>query len=353
MKGFAVTLIIGILASLFSALLVTRVCFGWGTSLGLIKKLAFMNMVPSKIIDFLSMRKVCLIGSVIVLVASLIIIPSMDPRGVELKGGDSITIHSSEGLTKEKIEAALEGADLEAKPIIQVQRPVGDDGEFYLIRSADNTAETVIGAIEKDLGKTLEDTTVSSVGSAVGDAMLKSSGYALLIGLGAILIYVTFRFEFAFALGAIAALFHDLIVVGGITTLLGQEMSLITVGAFLTIAGYSINDTIVVFDRVREGLATKRGNVKDVMNYALNKTLARTLLTSMTTLLTVSVLFLFGGPGLRNFSLTLIIGVIVGTYSSIFIASPIVLWWATRSGTNLRREVLDTEQSKVDAMTSS
>ena len=107
----------------------------------------------------------------------------------------------------------------------------------------------------------------------------------------------------------------------------------------------------MVFDRVREGLATKRGEVRDVINYALNKTLARTLLTSVTTLLTVVVLFLFGGPGLRNFSLTLIIGVIVGTYSSIFIASPIVLWWARKSGTNLRREVLDTEQSKIDAMT--
>jgi SecD/SecF fusion protein len=204
--------------------------------------------------------------------------------------------------------------------------------------------------IEKDHKVTLEDTTVSSVGSAVGKSMLISSGLALLIGIGAILIYVTLRFEFAFALGAIAALFHDLIVVVGITTLLGQEVTLITVGAFLTIAGYSINDTIVVFDRVREGLATKRGDVKDIMNYSLNKTLARTLLTSATTLITVTVLYIFGGPGLRNFAETLIIGVIIGTYSSIFIASPIVLWWARKSGTNLRREVLDTEQSKVDAL---
>lgn len=350
-KGFAITLIIGILASLFSALLVTRVCFGWATEGNFLKKLGFMNLVPEKIIDFLGMRKVCLIGSLVAFIASLCIIPMMDPRGVELKGGDSITIHSSGEFTKASMEEALEDADLPSKPIIQVQQPVGDDGEFFLIRSADNTAETVIAEIEKDFNIKLKDTTVSSVGSAVGNAMLESSAIALLIGLGAIMIYVTFRFEFAFALGAIVALFHDLIVVGGIATLLGQEMSLITVGAFLTIAGYSINDTIVVFDRVREGLATKRGEVRDVINYALNKTLARTLLTSVTTLLTVVVLFLFGGPGLRNFSLTLIIGVIVGTYSSIFIASPIVLWWARKSGTNLRREVLDTEQSKIDAMT--
>lgn len=349
-KGFAITLIIGIFATLFCSLLVTRVCFNWGLELQLVKKLSFMNLVPSKVIDFLGKRKVCMLGSVVALVASLIIVPMMDPRGVELKGGDSLTIQSAENLTKDKIKDSISDLDLGGTPLVQVQRPVGAPGEFFLIRSPDNTAQQIEAELEKDLGVNLEDTTVSSVGSAVGQSMLISSGIALLIGIGAILIYVTIRFEFAFALGAIAALFHDLIVVAGITTLLGQEFTLITVGAFLTIAGYSINDTIVVFDRVREGLATKRGDVKDIMNYALNKTLARTLLTSVTTLITVIVLFLFGGPGLRNFALTLIVGVLVGTYSSIFIASPIVLWWARRSGTNLRREVLDTEQSKIEAM---
>ena len=129
------------------------------------------------------------------------------------------------------------------------------------------------------------------------------------------------------------ALFHDLIIVLGITTLLGQEVSLITVGAILTIAGYSINDTIIVFDRIREDLTTRRGEVKDVINNALNKTLGRTLLTSSTTLLTVVVLFLFGGPGLRNFALTLIVGLVVGTYSSIYQAAPILIWLKVGSHT--------------------
>lgn len=349
-KGFAITLIIGIFATLFSSLIVTRVCFNWGTETGFVKKLSFMNFVPEQTIDFLGKRKVCLIGSVVLVILSLILVPALDPRGVELKGGDSLTIQSTGGLTKESIKESLADLDIGGEPLVQMQNPVGADGEFFLIRSPDNTAAKVEAEIEKDLNVTLEDTTVSSVGSAVGKSMLISSALALLIGIGAILIYVTLRFEFAFALGAIAALFHDLIVVAGITTILGQEVTLITVGAFLTIAGYSINDTIVVFDRVREGLATKRGNVKDIMNYALNKTLARTLLTSVTTLLTVVVLYIFGGPGLRNFAETLIVGVLIGTYSSIFIASPIVLWWARKSGTNLRREVLDTEQSKIDAM---
>ena len=348
-KGFAITLIIGIFATLFSSLIVTRVCFSWGTESGFVKKLSFMNLIPDQQIDFLSKRKVCIMGSIILLVASLILVPILDPRGVELKGGDSITLQA-EGLTKASVKESLSDLDLGGEPLVQVQSPVGAEGEFFLIRAPDNTAEQVIAEIEKDHNVTLEDATVSSVGSAVGQSMLISSGLALLIGMFAILIYVTIRFEFAFALGAIAALFHDLVLVIGIATLLGQEITLITVGAFLTIAGYSINDTIVVFDRVREGLATKRGNVKDIMNYSLNKTLSRTLLTSVTTLITVAVLYIFGGPGLRNFAETLIIGVIVGTYSSIFIASPIVLWWARKSGTNLRREVLDTEQSKIDAL---
>jgi len=348
-KGFAITLIIGILATLFTALLVTRVCFGWALESGFLKKLVFRNMIPDKPIDFLGKRKICIWASAIAVVASLVIVPEKDPRGVELKGGDSLTIHSSVEITKDQIEDSLSDLDLEASPIIQVQHPVGNEGEFFLIRSPDGTAPKIQAELARDLpGINLKDATVSSVGSAVGNTMLITSGIALGIGIIAILLYVTFRFEFAFALGAIVALVHDLIVTAGITTLLGQEMTLITVGAFLTIAGYSINDTIVVFDRVREGLSTKRGGVKDVMNYCLNATLSRTLLTSLTTLITVLVLFIFGGPGLRNFALTLIVGVVVGTYSSIFIASPIVLWWARRSGTNLRREVLDTEQARID-----
>jgi len=346
-KGFAVTLTIGILASLFSALIVTRVCFNWATETGFLTKLSFMNLIPSRTIDFLSRRKPCMIASLVVVVLSLIIIPLKDPRGVDLAGGDYVTIRSAEGLSVPKIEESLADADIGKTPIVQSQTPVGADGEFFTVRSDFETGEKIIQELEKDFGVELNDTTTDSVGSAVGKEMLNNSALALGLGLFIILIYVTIRFEFAFALGAIVALFHDLIITIGVTTLLGREISLITIGAFLTIAGYSINDTIVVFDRVREGLRIKRGNVKDVMNYCLNATLGRTLLTSATTLITVLVLFLFGGPALRNFSLTLIVGVLIGTYSSIFIASPIVLWWAKKTKTNLRREILDADQGKV------
>jgi SecD/SecF fusion protein len=155
------------------------------------------------------------------------------------------------------------------------------------------------------------------------------------------MIYITVRFEFSFALGAFAALAHDLIITLVIIVLIGREFSLIHVGAILTIAGYSINDTIVVFDRIREQLQLRGGDIKDIMNEAINATLSRTILTSTTTFASVLVLAIFGGSAMREFSIAMMIGVLIGTYSSIFIATPVVAWWSQKRGTNLRAEVLD------------
>ena len=351
-KGFAVTLVIGIFATLFAALIVTRVCFTWVMDAKFFTKLTFLNFIPKRQFDFLSVGRPWIIGSSVMVIISILAVAVMDPRGVELKGGDAITIRTEDkSITAERVIESITKLDLGAEPIVQAQRAVGDDGEFFLVRSPDNTAAQIQAQLEKDLGIQVGDTTVSSVGSAVGKSMLWTSALALVLGMISILIYVTIRYELAFALGAIAALVHDVVVALGVATLLGQELNLIVVGALLTIAGYSINDTIVIFDRVREGLQTKRGEVKDIMNYSLNQTLGRTILTSATVLFTVVVLLLFGGPGLRGFSVVLLIGMIAGVYSTLFIASPIVLWWAKRSGTNLRRAVLDTEQSKIEGVT--
>ena len=176
----------------------------------------------------------------------------------------------------------------------------------------------------------------------MGGELAKTSLMALGLGILGILIFVTFRFELSFAVGAIVALLHDVLMTVGIFALLGRELTLTMVGAVLTIAGYSINDTIVVFDRIREGLAGgRRGTIEEIMNSSINQTLSRTILTSTVTLIPILCLFFFGGAVLRDFSLAIIIGVIVGTYSSIFIASPIVLWWtrARGGGTALRREI--------------
>ncbi|MGD1978558.1 MAG: protein translocase subunit SecF, partial [Akkermansiaceae bacterium] len=195
-----------------------------------------------------------------------------------------------------------------------------------------------------------------TISASLGGEFFENSLWALGIGLFVVLVYISLRFEFSFAVGAFAALFHDILIAIGVVILFGTELSLIHVGAFLTIAGYSINDTIVVFDRLRETLRSKRGDVSDVMNFAINATLSRTILTSVTTFVAVLVLWIFGGAALKDFSFAIMIGVVVGTYSSIFIAAPVVYLWSKARGTNLRSELLDAnldmstgiEPSKVD-----
>ena len=183
------------------------------------------------------------------------------------------------------------------------------------------------------------DASKDVVSGLIGEGALKQSLMAIGLGLLGIMIYMTARFEFSFALGGFVAIFHDIIICLGFVVLMGGELSMIHVGAVLTIAGYSINDTIIVFDRIRELLLHRTDSEEKIMNEAINSTLSRTLLTSGTTLISVAVLAFLGGSALRDFGVIIFIGIIVGTFSSIFIASPIVLWWSNRKGGNIRETV--------------
>ncbi|MFP6873256.1 MAG: protein translocase subunit SecD [Verrucomicrobiales bacterium] len=344
-KGFAVTLTIGILVSLFSALLVTRVCFNWLTTAETLRSLKFMKVLGRRTFDFLSAAKTSRFISFALILTAIGVITMKGTKmlGIEFSGGDQIRFQAATGTSSQSVKDAIAGMTLIKTANIQTLTPVGGTGTIFSVR-IDKGKGSEAKALIADKGLAEGEIQTQEVSSVVAGKMLRNSLYALCAGLLAIFIYVTFRFELSFALGAIIALVHDLVIAIGITVLSGRELNLILVGAFLTIAGYSINDTIVVFDRIREGLRSKRGEVKDIMNLAINTTLSRTLLTSLTTLLTVSCLFAFGGPALSDFSFAIIIGIVIGTYSSIFVASPVVYWWAARSKTNLRREVLDAEQ---------
>ena len=184
------------------------------------------------------------------------------------------------------------------------------------------------------------DASQDEVSALIGGTALTDSLIAIALGLLGIVLYMTLRFEFSFALGGFVAIFHDIIICVGAVVLMGGELSLIHVGAVLTIAGYSISDTIVVFDRVREMLLTRTDSVEKIMNEAVNATLSRTLLTSAATLISVAILAFLGGTALRDFGVVIFIGIIVGTFSSIFIASPVVLWWSKRKGGSIRDVVL-------------
>ncbi len=354
-KGFAVTLIVGILGSMFAALIVTRAIFNWATDTGKLKTLSFWEFIPDNVIDFLGKRKTAIILSAVLLLVAFggMAARNVKALGVDFVGGHLFTLQvTDDSITPEAVKNAIGDLGLSEAPVVQSQQAVGSNARYITIRMVEKPdkaeAATQVDEVKALLKSELNlaenaDIQIDSVGSAVGKELAISSLMALGLSIVGILLYVTVRFEFAFALGAIVALIHDLIITAGIVILTGHEISLVLVGAFLTIAGYSINDTIVVFDRIREGLKTTTGSVKDVMNIAIRNTLRRTLLTSLTTLLALVVLFAFGGPALRNFSFTIIIGVIIGTYSSIFVAAPFVFWWSDKKKLNLRQQILDAE----------
>lgn len=343
-RGFAVTLTLGIIASMFTALLFTRTAFRWLVDKGGLQKLSMLDLIPKKKFDFLGKRRVAAILSVLLIGGSAIIFATRGEQnfGIDFRGGDLLIVDSTPRIEVPEARRVLN----EPGVVIQYERE--GTREMLTIRSPQGTSDRILTSLRDgfpDRGVTAigQDT----VGAQIGMEFAKRAGIALLLGVIGILLYVTIRFEFSFALGAVVALLHDVIITLGVFALIGGELSLVMLGAILTIAGYSINDTIVVFDRIREGLKQgERGSIQTLMNNSINETLGRTILTGGTTLLSVSALYFFGGAVLRDFSFAILVGIVVGTYSSIFIAAPIVLWTSKARGKNIRREVLETEALK-------
>lgn len=342
-KGFAISLTLGILASLFTALIVGRNALGWLVDAGKVKKISMLHLISSQNINFLGKGFLaCMCSLALILAgATSFYIKGEKNFGVDFRGGDLVTLSSPGKIDVGQVRDSL-------KPIGLVDASIQESAQsgknYITVRSPLNTSDKV----ERQITQTMPSANFKverseRVGALVGGELAKSSLIALGLGILGVLIFVTFRFELSFAVGAIVALFHDVIITVGVFSLLGRELTLTMVGAVLTIAGYSINDTIVVYDRIREGLASgRRGSIEEIMNSSINQTLSRTILTSTVTLIPILCLFFFGGAVLRDFSLAIIVGVVVGTYSSIFIASPIVLWWTRARGestSTLRREI--------------
>jgi len=342
-KGFAISLTLGIMASLFTALIVGRNFLSWFVDTGRLKRISMLHLISSKNINFLGKGFLaCMCSLALILAgAGAFYVRGEKNFGVDFRGGDLITMSAPNKIDIGQVRDAL-------KPIgladASIQESAQGGKSYITVRTPLNTSDKV----EKQIIEAMPNAAFKvegseRVGALVGGELAKNSLVALGLGILGILIFVTFRFELSFAVGAIVALLHDVIITVGVFALMGRELTLTMVGAVLTIAGYSINDTIVVYDRIREGLASgRRGTIEQIMNESINQTLSRTILTSTVTLIPILCLFLFGGAVLRDFSLAIIIGVVVGTYSSIFIASPIVLWWTRARGgstTALRREI--------------
>jgi SecD/SecF fusion protein len=242
---------------------------------------------------------------------------------VDFTGGDLVTLRFQEKIDDGRIRSSLGNL----AEVAQYQRsPVGQD-EILSLRTAFGNGEPAVAKLQQEFPSAgFQQIQLDKVAPVVGEELKNKAFLALVLGMIGIFLYTTWRFEAAFAVGATVAILHDVLLSLGIFVLLGRELSLPMVGAVLAVAGYSINDTIVIFDRIRETFrGGLHGNREAAMNQAINQTLSRTLLTSGTTFLAVLVLFLIGGRVINDFALILLIGIVVGTYSSIFIASPIAL----------------------------
>jgi SecD/SecF fusion protein len=349
-KGFAVTLTLGIIASLFTALVVTRNLFTWAIHLGWIKKITMTNLIKPTKIDFLGKRRIAITFSALIIASSIGIFAVRGDKnfGVDFKGGDRLVLSAQNKPSDGEVRAAVEKLKL-GDVVVQTEK--GSKGEYITIRSPKDAGKAIANHLTTTMPQAgFKQEQLESVGSLVGGELAKNSLIALGLGMIGILIYVSLRFELSFAIGALVALLHDVVITVGVFSLIGRELSLVIVGAILTIAGYSVNDTIVVFDRIRENIASgRRGSVADIMNTAINETLSRTVLTGGVTLMTTLILFLLGGPVLGDFAATILIGVLVGTYSSVYVAAPIVLWWSGKSGETLRREIEESRAQENQA----
>ncbi|HEY3663328.1 MAG TPA: protein translocase subunit SecD [Chthoniobacterales bacterium] len=343
-KGFAIVLMLGILASLFTALIVGRNALSWLVETGRLTKISMLHLISPKNWNFLGKGFIASMCSLALILGGAAAFYKRGEKnfGVDFRGGDLATLSAPHKIDVAQVRGVLQQIGLADVAIQQSQQ---GDRSYLTIRSPLNTSDKIEHQILQSFpneGYKIEGS--ERVGALVGGELARSSLIALGLGILGILIYVTFRFEFSFAVGAIVALLHDVLITVGMFALLGRELTLTMVGAVLTIAGYSINDTIVVYDRIREGLASSRkGSIEQIMNESVNQTLSRTILTSTTTLIPILCLYFFGGAVLQDFALAIIIGVVVGTYSSVFIASPIVLWWTRARGgsaSSLRREVI-------------
>lgn len=329
-RGFGVTLTIGIIVSMFTALIVTRLIFDWMVEKNLLKSLPMLQFFKPTRFDFMKWAKPVFIASWILVVIGIGtgLIRGKQVVGVDFLGGDSLTLSFAQKIEVDKLRAALDSAKI-TDSLIQYQRDIGRGVENLRITvpfGAGSTAESALSS--KFPEAKFERKALDKVGPSIGHQILKSAAVASLLALFGILIYVAMRYEFSFAVASVIAILHDVLMTVGIFCLVGGQFNATSVAAVLTIIGYSINDKIVNFDRIREDLRLGvRGSFRDIINDALNKTLSRTVITGGGTMLSTLALFIFGGGVIHDFAFMFMVGIIVGTYSSIFIASTFVHWW--------------------------
>ena len=280
--------------------------------------------------NFMSKRKIAAVFSLLLILASIgsLITQGLN-FGIDFTGGTMIELSYQEDVKLENIRTKLEQNGY-GDAIVQNFGSIHDVLIRLPVHASENMAELsnrIVAALQADHDSAIDVRRVEFVGPQVGEELTEQGGLAMLYALFGILIYVSFRFEYRFAIGSVVALVHDVILTLGFFSVSQLEFDLTVLAAILAIIGYSLNDTIVVFDRIRETfLKVRKGTSEEIVNRALNDTLSRTLMTSLTTLLVVTSLFVFGGEVIHAFSIALLLGILIGTYSSIYIASNTILF---------------------------
>jgi SecD/SecF fusion protein len=329
-KGFGLTLAIGICASVFCALVVTRLMIDF-----LVHRVNLTKILGVKVLDFgeipfLNYRKPAfLVSWLIVLVGVITVFLHRDNiLGIDFTGGDEMTIAFSERIDSGDIIAAMDGMDLgQVRPLYQTM--LGEDREVLRIQTEFEQSRAVLRHLQEVFpSANFQEEGLVVIGASVSGEIQRNAFLSVLFALVGILLYVALRFEVGYGIGAVVATVHDVLITIGIFVLFGGQFSAPMLAAILMIVGYSINDTIVVFDRIREELQLNRGtNLRRIVNQAISRTLPRTLLTSITTLLAAVSLYIFGAGVITDFAFVFVVGIITGTFSSVFIASPVFFWW--------------------------
>jgi SecD/SecF fusion protein len=332
-KGFAVTLSLGVVLNLFTALFGTRVVYDWLLIKRWVKKLSFYELFQKPDIDFIGWRHyafaisgaLCLLG----LVAFVQLSRGHGNLGVEFSGGTLVQMSAAQPFTVNDVRSAL---DKEGWGHAEIQPVEGGKELIIKLKKSEESVGQISTHLTQVLNRALtgnhfEAIGKSEIGASISQDLRNKAILAIILSMVGIVIYIAWRFEFIFGVGAAIATFHDVLAVLGVFWLMNVEITLLVVTALLTLAGYSLTDTVVVFDRIRENLARKRGKLGEIINLSVNEVLSRTIITSSTVFLVVLALFFFGGVVLRDFALAMILGVLVGTYSSVFVASPIVYAW--------------------------
>lgn len=350
-RGYAVTLTGGLLVSLYTAVVVTRMCFNHiGARATTLAPVRMMSLIKPTNFDFISKWKIFAGCSVAIIAGSWVLMimhARQDPTkvlSVDFTGGSSVTLNYEEKASVEDIRAALAAAGV-PDAMIQYQEDLTGGSKSHLqVKVGGKAGGTAVAQVltgeqfAKDGFKVVQ---TDDIGPQVGSEMKVKAVKAMIFALIAMIIYIAWRFEFGFALGAVVALFHDVLVTAGLSHMLGIQMSTTVMAALLTIIGYSVNDTIVIFDRIREDLRLVRNkSFVEICNQSINETLGRTLLTNFMTFVSVLALLVFGGGAIRDFSVAMFIGMIAGTYSTMYIATPVVLIWYRYKTPNMGRTVV-------------